>query len=182
MGSVEISSLSPQSVRIKCKSSALVINPLGIKSKISADAVILLSKAPSAGSAKADLNKIEEYRLVVTGAGEYEVSGAKISTISSEGIFCHFITVENSEICVTSTTFLSKKNKEIQRECPIVALYADMDVDSALITELSPRSLILFGDKADSIAKMLGKEAVKSSKAVVSSDKLPEEMQVILLN
>lgn len=172
---MEISSLNPQAIRIKGKSAAFVANPLNVKAKTQADAVILLSRGDP------DLSKIEEYRLVIVGAGEYEVSGAKISTIGSSGFLCHFITIDNSEVCITSNSFLAKKTKDLQRECPIVVLYCDADVDIALITELSPQSLMLFGEKAMDVAKSLGKDSAKSGKVQISSDKLPEEMQVTIL-
>lgn len=173
---MEIANASQQSIRIKGKSASFVANPLDIRTKTSADCVLLFSK-----DSRPDLAKIEEYRLVIGGAGDYEVSGAKITSIQAGSSLCHFLNIDNMELCVTSASFLSQKTKDSQRECPVVALWCDSEADASVITELAPRVLVLFGSKTAEVLKSLGKESTKSGKVQLTSDKLPEEMQVTVL-
>jgi hypothetical protein len=47
---------------------------------------------------------------------------------------------------------------------------------------MEPNMVILYGEKAKEIAKTLGKESASvSSKITLSEDKLPEEMDVMIL-
>jgi|GEM_PF-2964356 len=173
---MEITTVSPQSIRIKGKHVAFVANPLEIKSKTTADAVLLFKKG------KPDLSKVDEYRLVVEGAGDYEFSGAKVETLQSDSNLAYFIEVDGGGLFVTSASFLSNKPKGVERECPAVVVYCDGALDGGILTELSPRALVLYGPQAAEVLKSIGKEVEKTSKVVISPEKLPEEMQAYLLS
>jgi hypothetical protein len=80
---MDITLLSKNSIKIRGKKAAFIIDPLDIQ-KNNADAIILLSK-------KADLSKVDEYRVVISGTGEYEVAGVKISGVKAgEGVVFSF--------------------------------------------------------------------------------------------
>ena len=59
---------------------------------------------------------------------------------------------------------------------------ADAEVSESAVTAMEPSIVVLYGEKAREGAKALGKDSASaSSKISVSEDKLPEEMDVMLL-
>ncbi|MBI3069980.1 MAG: hypothetical protein HYY87_01580 [Candidatus Levybacteria bacterium] len=170
---MDVTLLDTNSLKIRGKHAGLVVNP---SVKAAGDAVLLLGEMAS------DTSKVEGQRLVVEGAGEYEVSGVKISAFGEKSELAYEITLDGLEIFLANTKTL-KKTHDAKRECQILILYADSLSDQSLITALSPSVVVLYGEKAQELAKGLGKDSSVSSekKFSITADKLPEEMEVVVL-
>ena len=173
---MDIALVSKNSVRIKTKRAALVINPSDIATKTEAEIAMLLDK-----DNEHSLCKIEGGRLVVSGAGEYEVEGVKISAFDLGTSIAYKIIVDNLEIILAKAEAL-KKMTEISKESQIIVLYSDTVIDQSLIVGFSPSVVVLYGEKAVEIAGILGgKELNSVSKYQITQEKLPVDLQIIVL-
>lgn len=174
---MEIALIAQNCLKIKSKKSALVVdaNP-SLKTKTPADCLVLLNKEGEYSTAK-----LEGVRLLIKGTGEYEIEGVKISAFSSNSNVSYLIRADNLETILAKSSEL-KKIQEIVKECQVVILRADTIIEGALIINLSPSVVILYGEKANEVAGLLdGKNANKTDKVQIAYDKLPEEMQITLL-
>lgn len=172
---MDIQIIDNETLKVKVKKTNLAINPKTKISKFEADAVLAIDK-------DSDPSRINESRVTITGAGEYEVSGLKISGIKSEGGTLFGLASENIGILIAKASSLEKTSSDKLGDYQIVVINADFDLNQSLITALEPRLVILYGEKKKEAAKVLGKEnATTSSKISISEDKLPEELEVMLL-
>lgn len=171
---MDVTLLEKNSLKIRGKQAGFAVNPTV---KTTADAVLLLGNPP-----EVNISKVEGQRLVIEGAGEYEVSGAKISAFGNKKDLAYEIALDGLDIFLANGETL-KKSHDAKRECQVLILYSDSLSDESLITALSPSVVILYGEKAQEVAKTLGKESLGPSekKFSVTSDKLPEEMKVVVL-
>ena len=172
---VDVSILSKDSIKIKGKNSSFVIDPNAQIQKISADAVILLKSADE----KSQAQRVTDYRVVVGGEGEYEVAGTRILGVRSDGNFLYSLNIDNMSVLLARTCGLSKTQET--GDYNILILNVDCDFKDTMVTGFSPSIIMLFGERAQEALKMLGEKASKSQKFSVSADKLPTEMQVVLL-
>lgn len=174
---MEIYLISENSIRIKTKRAAIVVDPTSsLRVKISAEIIALLNK-----TLEYSTSKIEGMRLLIRGAGEYEVEGVKISSFGFEQELSYKFQADNLEILLSKASSL-KKLQEVIKESQILILNADCVVDESSVVELSPNVVILYGEKAVDLIKNLGEKSISpSNKYQVTREKLPEEMQVILL-
>ena len=172
---VYVSILSKDSIKIKGKNSSFVIDPVVQIQKVSADAVVFLKDIENEPAAE----RVTDYRVVIKGAGEYEVSGARILGTRSDGNFLYSLNIDNISVFAARTSGLSKAQET--GDYNILILNVDSDFKDTMVTGFSPNVVILFGEKSQEALKMLGKESAKSQKFSISADKLPLEMQVIIL-
>jgi len=77
---MEITYLENKCLKIKGKKTVLIFNPNLLISKTVGDVVIFLKDI------NYDLKKVDEYRLVISGPGEYEIGGIKISVKNQKEI------------------------------------------------------------------------------------------------
>lgn len=173
---MEISAVSQNCIRIRGKHASFVVDPDSlVKTKIVADAVLMLGK-----NQKAELAKIEGSKVVIQGAGDYEVSGVKIHGV---GIGDHIV----YELLVDGVLTLLGRPQDIaslqdKKEYHCLVVNIDAKIESSLVAELSPSLVVLYGVLAQDGAKQLGKESVApTAKHQILSDKLPAEMEVIIL-
>ena len=118
---------------------------------------------------------------MVSGAGEYEVEGVKISAFDLGTSIAYKIIVDNLEIILAKAEAL-KKMTEISKESQIIVLYSDTVIDQSLIVGFSPSVVVLYGEKAVEIAGILGgKELNSVSKYQITQEKLPVDLQIIVL-
>jgi len=172
---MDIQVLGEDSLRIKSKKTTLAIDPKTAIQKFDADAILLTGK-------EGDVNRITNYRVVINGAGEYEVAGLKIVGIKSEDDLLFCLISENVKMLVAKASSLKQISTEKIGDYQIVVINTDADVSESAITAMEPSIVILYGLKAKETAKALGKEAVTvSSKVSFAEDKLPEETQVMVL-
>ena len=172
---MDVSLLSKDSIKIKGRNSSLVIDPTAQIQKVSADAVVFLKDIEE----RSAVERVTDYRVIIRGAGEYEVAGTRILGTKSDGNFLYSFNIDNISVFVARTSGLSR-NQETG-DYNILILNVDCDFKDTMVTGFSPSIVILFGEKAQEALKMLGKESSKSQKFSVSADKLPLEMQVVLL-
>ena len=76
----------------------------------------------------------------------------------------------------------SGRKEEIDTACQIAILNVDDGFSSSFITNLEPKIVVLYGDKKENAANLLGKGTLPATKKfTVTKDKLPEEMEVVVL-
>jgi hypothetical protein len=172
---MDIQIFGPDSLKIKSKKTTLAVDPKSSIQKFEADAILLLDK-------NSDTTRINDFRVIINAEGEYEISGLKISGVASQDNTIFTIISENVPTLIAKASSLGKISSEKIGEYKILIVNADSDLDQGRITAMEPRIVILYGEKAKEVAKTLGKEgAAVSSKITVSEDKLPEEMDVLIL-
>lgn len=177
---MEISLVSPGSLRLKGKNASLVIDPnSSIKNKIPADGVVLLAEEGGY-----DLSKIENSRLIIKGPGEYEIGRIKIISIAFGSDLVYSFFVDNVRVFVAKSEVLEKNSQKLKEnfsDTQILVLNANALIDQAKIADLTPQIVVLYGEKASEIAKSLGKEKENVAKLSITADKLPQEMEVVVL-
>ena len=171
---VDVSVLSKDSIKIKGKNSSFVIDPMAQIQEVGADAVVFLKDIE-----KPVVERVTDYRVIIKGGGEYEVAGTRILGTKSNGNFLYSFNIDSISVFVARTSGLSKSQET--GDYNILILNVDCDFKDTMVTGFSPSIVILFGEKAQEALKMLGKESSKSQKFSISADKLPLEMQVVLL-
>lgn len=177
---MEISLVSPESLKLKGKSASLIIDPdSSIRSKIPADGAVLLTT-----EGNYDISKVEDCRLVVKGPGEYEIGKVKISSLSFGSDLVYSFFIDNIRIFVVKSEVLDKNSQKLKdnfSDSQILVLNANSVIDQAKIAELTPQVVVLYGEKAAEIAKSLGKENESVGKFSITADKLPQELEVVVL-
>ena len=172
---MDIQIFDNDTLRLKIKKTTLAVDPKTKVTKFDADAVLVMDK-------DTDPSRVNESRVTITGAGEYEISGLKISGINSEKDVLYGLSSENSNILVAKASSLDKISSEKLGDYQVVVVNVDSDLNQSLITAMEPRIVVLYGEKSKEGAKLLGKESTqKSSKISISEDKLPEELEVMIL-
>ena len=171
---VDVSILSKDSIKIKGKSASFVIDPQTTIQKVAGDAIIFLKEQDESGVAR-----VTDFRVVIKGSGEYEVSGARILVTNADGNLLYSLNIDGISILLARTSALLKLQET--GEYNILVLNVDSDFKDPMVTSFSPSVVILYGEKATDAVLGLGKQASKSQKFSATSDKLPIEMQVILL-
>jgi hypothetical protein len=170
---MEIALIPPQSVRIKGKQASFVINPIGKVSGV--NGIFVFGKEPI------DMSKVEEETIVLQGPGEYELGGVKISGIRVAGQTAYSMRIDNIELLFGDIEAIQKDYAKL-KEYHIVLLMTNTIADASFVTSFAPNAVIFFGEKAEETIKQLAKEAYKKeSKYVTTVDKLPQEMEAILL-
>ena len=142
--------------------------------KFDADAVLVIDKA-------SDPSRVNESRVILDGVGEYEVSGLKISGLKSKETM-YVLSSEGVAAVIAKASSLEKLSPDKVGEYKIVIINADSDLNQSIVTAMEPSAVVLYGEKKKELAKILGKEnALLSSKITLMEDKLPDEMDVMLL-
>lgn len=168
---MEIALLNPTTLRFKSKLASLVVDPTEGKAKIQADATILMqSKA---------LVEVEGSRVTISGPGEYEVGGVKITGARSAESVIYYFTMDLVTVLVATAS--SIKAKESLRDVDIAVLLAESVVDPSALATVASGAAVFYGPEAVENIKVLGKEVAGISKYVITKDKMPAEMEAILL-
>ena len=172
---MDVAILDKESIRIRGKNSSFVIDP-GVKiQKVSADAIAFLKDT----GIDAGVSRVTDFRVIIKGCGEYEVGGVRILVTKSDGNLLYSLSVDGISILLARTSGLSKTQEA--GEYNILVLNVDCEFKDTMVTGFSPSTVLLYGEKSSEALKMLGEKASKSQKFSVSADKLPTEMQVVLL-
>ncbi len=167
--------LGEESLKIKGKKVSIAVDPKEKIAKFDAEAIVATSK-------DYDQSRVSDYRVIVEGPGEYEVSGLKISGIKSDGSTIYELDSEGANILVTKASALENISTDKLDEYKIVVVNADSEINQTVITAMEPRVVVLYGQLKKEGAKKLGSESSSvSSKISLSEDKLPEELEVMLL-
>lgn len=174
---MEISYISPNCIKIKGKHSSLIIDPSSdLRSKVGADAIVLLCNFNDFNP-----NKIEDYRVLIKGEGEYEIAGIKISAARVDNNLIYNCQIDGINLLLAKTSTLEGIVDKL-KEYEITVLNAESEINESLITSLEPKVALFYGEKAKEALKILGKEIKPVSKYVTTREKLPEETEVVLLS
>ncbi len=173
---MDIAVLSKDSLKIKIKKTSLVVDPKPQMPKTDGDAVITLGEDFDAG-------RVNEYRVLINQAGEYEVGGLKISSFRVENELVFSFSSEGVDILLAKASGLSKVPSDKLQDYGVVIVNADISIPQNAITSMEPRAVVLYGEHAREGAKALGSgNAAKSSKISISENSLPEETEIYLLS
>ncbi len=171
---MEITLLSQGSIKIRSKIANFVVDPSSNSPKTEADAIISLDGVDP------NVSKISEFRVILTGPGEYEVKGVKISSTREGGGTVYKLSLDKMEIILSYASVLSKL--ENTTPAHIVVINADEVPSDKVITAIQPSVIVLYGAKAAEAAKTLKEgSAAPVNKFVTSFEKLPQEMEVVTL-
>lgn len=171
---MDIQIFGNDTLKIKSKKATLGIDPKSSIQKFDADAVLVIDKS-------SDPSRVNEARIILDGVGEYEVSGLKISGLKSKETM-YVLSSEGVDAVIAKASSLEKLSADKVGEYKIVIINADADLNQSIVTAMEPRVVVLYGEKKKELAKILGKEnALLSLKIVLAEDKLPDEMDVMLL-
>lgn len=163
-------------LRLKGKRSAFVVDPtVALKSKTAADAVIILSEQE-----KYDLSKIEESRVTIKGPGEYEVSGTKITAFRNAQNIVYSILIDGLSILLGKTDAIEAAKEKLGKH-NVLLIKVEGKLNEETIAALEPNVVIFYGDGAEEAVKALGKQTSAVSKYSVTFEKLPEEMETVVL-
>jgi hypothetical protein len=169
---MEISLVSEDALKIKGKSVSIAIDP---EDKQDADAALVLTKSSS-------LVNADKFKVVISGPGDYETGGVKISGIRGLSSIVYTATVDLISITLGKATDLEKLQSKL-KESNIVVAYCDSNSDASFLTSITSNVIILYGENASEIGKALaGENAKKEQKYINTIDKLPAEIETVILN
>lgn len=173
---MDIQIFNTDSLKLKIKKTTFAVDPKTKIAKFDAEAILAMDKS-------FDPTRVNESRIVIEGPGEYEVSGVKVSGIKSDGDTIYSLFSDNVGILLAKASSLEKISKDKLLDYKIVIINADSFLNQTLITAMEPSIVILYAEKKKEGARLLGKEnAAISSKISISEDKLPEELEVMILS
>lgn len=171
---MDIAILGNQSIKIKGKHVAFVVDPTKEMPKTSSDAIIILDNNDNI-----DIGRINDSRIIISGPGGYEVGGAKISGTKIPTGTLYKFSIDNINVILGSAT---EEKIEGFNACEVAIINANSNFNESFVTALEPKMTILYGDKKNEAAKTLGAESVSLvSKIAIVKDKLPEKMEIIAL-
>lgn len=151
-------------LRIKTKTSTLLVDPASGK-KAEADAALFSSSKES----------LSDVRLNITGPGEYEVAGSKISAIRLANGLYFSIEADNLKVGVGKMSQISK-NQDKMPTVKISIVNLDEPLNLGGIIAGEPSVILLYGENSKEV-----KDAQKSSKYSVTAEKLPQEPETVVI-
>lgn len=179
---MDLALLTPQTIKLKGKRVQLVIDPTELlKTKTEADGVIAFFHPKDITT-----SKIEGNRVIMSGPGEYEVSGAKIGGVKVGSRVVYSFTIDKTKILLFPATE-ALGIKEMLDDYHIAVIRVDLDDDIESVLASGVKIVSLYGLKAkavfDKLAKDMEKEQTSTTgKLSVVAEKLPEKTQLVLLN
>lgn len=171
---MDIAILGNQSIKLKGKSATFIVDPGVDMPKTSADAIILLN-----GEKDMDISRVTDSRIIINGAGGYEVGGVKISGTTTDKGTLYRISIDDVLIIIGRG---AETKAEGFNACQVAIINTESGFNESFITTLEPKMVLLYGEKSKEEARALGAESVNSSpKVSITKDKLPEKMEIIVL-
>lgn len=171
---MDIAIVGKNSIKIKGKQVTFIVDPEKGMPKISADAIILLD-----GSADIDTSRVTDYRIVIDGPGGYEVGGAKISATRTPNGTLYRFSIDDVSIVLGGAADTKTEGSDV---CQVAVVNTSTDFNESFVTALESKITVLYGDKKAESAKALGTESVVPvPKITIAKDKLPEKMEVVVL-
>lgn len=171
---MDIAIVGKTSIKIKGKQVSFIVDPSRELPKTSADAIIL-----SNGYDNIDISRVTDSRIIIEGAGGYEVGGAKVSGTATAKGTLYRISIDGVVIIVGR---VEETKAEGFNACQVAIVNAESDFNESSITSLEPKMAVLYGTSKIDGAKTLGAQSVELvSKITIAKDKLPEKMEVIVL-
>ena len=172
---MDISLVSKDCIKLKGKKASFVVDPKKDSPKTAADAILLTGSG-------ADTSRVSDFRIVVKGSGEYEISGSKAAAVATPKCVIFKLSIDNVSIILGKSVDFSKLESNFTA-CDIALINADSEFNESFITALSPKIVVLYGDnKLDGAKKLGGENLTPIAKFSAVKDKLPEKMEIIVLN
>ncbi|HUD04483.1 MAG TPA: hypothetical protein VMR59_00655, partial [Patescibacteria group bacterium] len=137
---MDVQTLGEGSLKIKSKKTTLAIDPATSIQKFDADAILLTG-------IEGDINRVTNYRVIIDGVGEYEVSGLKIVGIKAEDGLVFSLISENVRTLVGKVSSLKQISAEKIGDYQVVIINADTDASESMITAMEPSIVVLYGLK-----------------------------------
>jgi len=171
---VDISIVGKNSIKLKGKHATFIVDPSSEMPKTPGDAIILLN-----GFNDIDTARVADFRIIINGAGEYEVSGAKVSGAKTPKGILYKILIDDISIILGMTM---QDKTEGFSACEIAVINASGEFNQSFITALEPKITVIYGISKIEAAKTLGAQNVSLvPKITTSKDKLPEKMEIAVL-
>ena len=118
---------------------------------------------------------------VIAGPGEYEIGGIKIRGYRNGMHSTYSLTVDGIDILIGTIEALEKTQQKLKEHHILVAA-TNVVIDSSFVTSLASNVVLFYGEKGSEAVKGFASEAVKTlGKYQVTKDKLPQEMETVLL-
>ncbi len=170
---MDITILAPESIKIKGKLASFIIQAGAVKGKNQADAIIFFDRNPL------DSSFAEGVRLAMSGPGEYEIAGVKVGGTKNTDTTVYYLSIDSMVVLAGKASGI--KGKDSLRDSDVACVYADSVVDTSALASLGAHVVIFYGPQAKENVAALGKEAVASAKYTIARDKLPVDLEVVLL-
>ncbi len=172
MVQMEITSLAKNSLKIKGKQTSVVVNPLD--KSVTFEAAVVFDSPKSLLKLKSDI-------LTIDGPGEYEIGGLKITGVRYEDSVSYTFIVDDVRIVLVDNKTLAKFHSKLPDVNLVIVMVSSED-DLSSATNVAGSAVLYMGDKSDEVVNKSIKEGVtKTSKYTVTKDKLPTEVQQLLL-
>lgn len=172
---MDISLVNKDCIKLKGKKASFVIDPEKDTPKTSADAILLTR---SLGS---DTSRVSDFRVVIEGSGEFEVTGSKIAAVTTPKGIVYKLSIDNVSIVSGKSVDFSKLESNFTA-CDIALINVDSEFNESFITTLSPKIVVLYGENKLVGAKKLGAQNLTPvTKFSAAKDKLPEKMEIVVL-
>lgn len=167
---MEIAVLPKNALKLKGKQTTLVVNPSDKATPYSG--AILLGPAVKPSSMDG---------VVISGPGEYEVGGIKISGTREGSDMVYTMIIDGVGILLGETEAIVKTQGKL-KENNVAILFTSTVTDASLATGLATNAVLFYGEKADEVVRTFAKENVKTMPEYqITSEKLPQEIETVLL-
>lgn len=175
---MEVAIVGKNSLKIRSKTAGFAVSPTSDISKIEADVVLSLNENLDS----INTSKVADFRLIISGPGEYEISGVKISSNKKDSGIVYKVNLDKMDVVLGKASTIAKLLDDVDGSQVAIIEADELPTDKA-ITTLQANLVIFYGEKAQESAKMFkeGTEIVTVGKFSMTSEKLPEEMQVVVL-
>lgn len=175
---MDITPLGHSSFRIKGKLATVVTDPFKFPKRIEADIVTT--------SQKQEVAMIDGNPYMISGPGEYEVKGVGIVGIPVGTSTMYRIEIDGVAIVHLGALDRALSTTEVDELDGVHILMVPIAFPQAgtVISEIEPLIVIPMNyekSQLEAFLKEIGKEAVPQVKLSITKDKLPAEMQVIVL-
>lgn len=119
--------------------------------------------------------------VILDGAGEYEVAGVKISSLGVDQEIVYTLTIDSIVLTVGSLSALEKLHSKLP-ESAILIVNAEADGNPSFVSSVATSAVLFTGVFAKSVGEKVAKTDLQTmNKYAVTADKLPTELQTILL-
>lgn len=173
---MDIAILSGNAIRIKGKKATIVIDSVKETNKTEADCILKLKDVPNFTD-----SKIENSRITITGPGEYEIGGIKVSVLDFESKRIARLDVDLVKVLVGNGEVMGKVREKFE-DSDVLVVDTSEKFNYSSLTSLDPKIVLGHGANAGELEKALGKSnSEKSHKISLTAAKLPSEMQFIHL-
>lgn len=172
MFAMEVASLAPSSLRLKGRYATLVVNPLEKSGIYQAGIVFHVDQ---------NKGKVHPEAVCVDGPGEYEIGGIKFSGIQYDGAVSYEFIIDDVSVLLIDGATLAKFHQKLH-DYDIVCVQVSPQIDPSLATNVANAVVLYFGDDTEqAMAKLIKEGASKANKFASTKDKLPSEVQQIVL-